>query len=377
MIRSIILDVRNLFAVLFILAFAAAAARASDTYLLLSHDPFFLEEISAYAETVYSRGRGRLVELKVPASQVPPELMDLLRPFSASDLHYAPARRPVSRQPDPFILAVTSKADTEMFKRYTRTITLTGRRSTRQLDAAQGSGNRIAADFIADTLGGLGYSVETQCYRDRKKDKECNVIGRRLSGRPGARAILVVAHFDSVGHNNAGADDNASGAAGLLEMARVLAGFDSEHDLIFLAANGEETGILGSKACARLMKASGELARVDWAINMDMIAWNRNGSFDIETNREFSAYADWVASMAYTYTALKPNISMPAWGSDHVPFLDAGIPTYLSIESWEQHNPCYHRSCDTLDSLSWDYAMDIVRLNLAVVAARASLTPLR
>ena len=62
---------------------------------------------------------------------------------------------------------------------------------------------------------------------------------------------------------------------------------------------------------------------------------------------------------------------------DHVPFLEAGIPTYLSIEHWENHNPCYHKACDKMDSLSWDYASDIVRLNLAVVAGKAALTPVK
>jgi Zn-dependent M28 family amino/carboxypeptidase len=182
--------------------------------------------------------------------------------------------------------------------------------------------------------------------------------------------------MDSVGYENAGADDNASGAAGVLEMARVLAGYKSDHDFIFVTANGEENGITGGYACARILKASGELSRVAWAINMDMISWNKDGVLEIETNQEFSAHADWVGAQARLYTKLEPYIAMPAWGSDHVPFLEAGIPTYLSIEHWENHNPCYHRACDTMAALSWDYAADIVRLNLAVIAGKARLIPL-
>jgi len=218
--------------------------------------------------------------------------------------------------------------------------------------------------------------VERQCYKDRKADKECNIVARRKAVRPEAQAILIIGHMDSVGYENAGADDNASGSAGVLEMARILAGYKSDYDFIFVAANGEENGISGSYACAKKLKESGELSRVAWAINMDMISWNKDGILEIETNKEFTTYADWVGTQARLYTKLEPHIAMPAWGSDHVPFLEAGIPTYLSIEHWENHNPCYHKACDKMESLSWDYAADIVRLNLAVVAGKARLTPL-
>jgi Zn-dependent M28 family amino/carboxypeptidase len=183
--------------------------------------------------------------------------------------------------------------------------------------------------------------------------------------------------MDSVGHENAGADDNASGAAGVLEMARVLSAYKADHDLLFVAANGEENGIAGTYALAKKLKASGEMSKVAWAINMDMIAWNRDGIIEIETNKEFSAHADWVGAQARLYTKLEPHIAMPAWGSDHVPFLEAGIPTYLSIEHWENHNPCYHKACDKMEALSWDYAAEIIRLNLAVIAGKTRLTPLK
>ena len=183
--------------------------------------------------------------------------------------------------------------------------------------------------------------------------------------------------MDSVGFENAGADDNASGSAGVLEMAKVLSGYKADHDLIFVTANGEENGITGGYACVKKLKTTGELARLAWAINMDMIAWNRDGIIEIETNKEFSAHADWVGAQARLYTKLQPHIAMPAWGSDHVPFLEAGIPTYLSIEHWDDHTPCYHQACDKLESLSWNYASDIVRLNLAVIAGKTRLTPLK
>lgn len=351
-----------------------AGAVSGPSYLLLSHDPAFLGEVAKISETVYAKGRARLVKLTVPEGEVPAPVMALLRPASPADIRYSPAAAPADKSVDPAVLALLSGVNSSRLMGYADALTMTGRRGVRDLDASASSGNRIAADYIENALRGMGYATERHCYKDRKKDKECNILARSAAA-PGARTIAVVGHMDSVGHENAGADDNASGAAGVLEMARVLSAYKSDHNLLFIAANGEENGIAGTYALARKLKASGEMASIAWAINMDMIAWNRNGRVDIETNKEFSAHAEWVAGLASVYTRLKPNISIPAWGSDHVPFLEAGVPTYLSIESWEDHNPCYHQACDKMAPLSWDYAAEIVRLNLAVIAGKARLAP--
>ncbi|MEI7529473.1 MAG: M28 family peptidase [Elusimicrobiota bacterium] len=354
--------------------FAQPRAPAGPSYLLMSHDPAFLEEVAKVSAVTYSAGRTRVVKLTVPFAALTGEIAAKLREVSPEEIYNGPAAPGPGKTADPAVLAITSKADGARLMGYTDAITMAGKRSAAQLDLSAASGNRLAGDYIAGVFKDLGYAVERQCYKDRKADKECNIVARRAAGQ-GARTILIIGHMDSMGYEKAGADDNASGAAGVLEMARVLAGYRSDHAFIFVTANGEENGITGGYACAKKLKESGELARVDWAINMDMIAWNKDGVLEIETNKEFSAHADWVGAQARLYTKLEPHIAMPAWGSDHVPFLEAGIPTYLSIEHWENHNPCYHKACDKMDSLSWDYASDIVRLNLAVVAGKPPLRP--
>ena len=367
-------------AILFFLFTAALPAQTpahagGPSYLLLSQDPVFLETISAFSSTVYAAGRTRLVKLSMPLSDLPPELASKVRAVSPDEVYNGPAARGVQKAADPAVLALLAKVDSRRLMGYASAITATGKRSAAQLDLSAASGNRLAMDYIAGSFKAMGYAVERQCYKDRKADKECNIVARRRSGLAGAKTILVIGHMDSVGFENAGADDNASGSAGVLEMAKVLSFYKTGHDLTFVAANGEENGITGGYACAKKLKESGELSRVEWAINMDMISWNKDGVLELETNKEFSAYAEWAGSLARLYTKLEPHIAMPAWGSDHVPFLEAGIPTYLSIEHWENHNPCYHKACDKLDTLSWDYAADIVRLNLAVIAGKTPLTP--
>lgn len=353
-----------------------AMAATGPDYLLTSQDPAFLESLAPFSETVYSSGRTRLVRLTVPLKELPPGLGEHLRPVSPGEVYNAPAPRGEEKAQDPSVLALLEKIDSRRLAGYAESIVMAGKRGVAGLDLSAASGNRLAMDYIAAKFGEMGYQVERQCYKNRKADKECNVVARRKAGPAGAKALLVIGHMDSVGHENAGADDNASGTAGVLEMAKVLSSYKSDHDLIFVTANGEETGIAGGYACAKKLKESGELSRIAWAINMDMIAWNRDGILEIETNKEFSAHAEWVGAQTRLYTKLEPYIAMPAWGSDHVPFLEAGIPTYLSIEHWSDHNPCYHKTCDKLEALSWDYAVQLLRLNLAVAAGKTRLTPL-
>lgn len=352
-----------------------AAAAGGPSYLLLSQDPAFLNIMEGFSSTVYSAGRTRVIELTIPISELPPELASKIRLVSPGEIYNGPAARGFQKAADPAVLSVLSKVDSARLMGYAGDITAAGKRSAAQLDISAASGNRLAADYIAAAFKEMGYAVERQCYKDRKADKECNIIARKKAGTAGAKTILVIGHMDSVGFENAGADDNASGSAGVLEMAKVLSGYKAGHDLIFVTANGEENGITGGYACAKKLKETGELSRVEWAINMDMISWNKDGILELETNKEFSDYAQWVGSLARLYTKLEPHIAMPAWGSDHVPFLEAGIPTYLSIEHWENHNPCYHKACDKMETLTWDYAADIVRVNLAVIAGKTALKP--
>lgn len=105
-------------------------------------------------------------------------------------------------------------------------------------------GGRRAADFVARELAAAGYEVLRQEVRAGAE----NVVGIK---RGGPRAVIVSAHHDHLGVDadgtvHAGADDNASGVAVLLAIARSRAAVDYEHTLIFLSTGAEEDGLVGS-----------------------------------------------------------------------------------------------------------------------------------
>jgi Zn-dependent M28 family amino/carboxypeptidase len=178
--------------------------------------------------------------------------------------------------------------------------------------------------------------------------------------------IIVEAHLDSVGKSYAGADDNASGIAGLLMIARRIVKSSPDKSFIFFATNGEEQGLHGAKYFVKKLEKENLIKDVKFVINMDMIGYNESNTLvDIETDKKFLALAKWMSDLTHTYTSLTPNITTPAWGSDHVPFINKNIPTLLTIEHWKTKTPCYHARCDLPDHLSYDYAVDIIKLNIA------------
>jgi len=184
----------------------------------------------------------------------------------------------------------------------------------------------------------------------------------------------VTAHLDSVnlaGGADApapGADDNGSGSAGLLEMARILADFDGRHDLRFILFGGEEQGLFGSRRYVGTLSTA-ERARIQAVVNMDMI-----GSLNSSTRSVLLEGApvarrvmDGLTRAAATYTALTVERSLNPFASDHVPFIDAGVAAVLTIEGADNANTAIHSERDTLDEITYDFALEILRMIVAFV----------
>jgi Zn-dependent M28 family amino/carboxypeptidase len=228
---------------------------------------------------------------------------------------------------------------------------------------------------MRQTLGDLGYVVRYQKVAVGGRSSRNVIAERRGQAAAGSRQVVIVtAHLDSInlaGGASApapGADDNGSGSAGLLEMARVLAAA-GRHDLRFILFGGEEQGLFGSRRYVQTLTA-GERARIRAVVNMDMI-----GSLNSTTRSvllEGAALAqrvlDGLARAAATYTALTVERSLKPFASDHVPFIDAGIPAVLTIEGSDNTNTAIHSERDTINRISYDFALEILRMNVAFVA---------
>jgi Zn-dependent M28 family amino/carboxypeptidase len=186
---------------------------------------------------------------------------------------------------------------------------------------------------------------------------------------------MVTAHLDSINQEGTaasqapGADDDGSGSAGVIEIARALKDKTGVHDLVFILFGGEEQGLFGSKHFVRSLSAD-ERSKVRAVVNMDMIGTLNTPvpTVLLEGRALSQAMLDGLAAAAATYTTLAVETSVNAANSDHVSFLDKGIPAVLTIEGADSTNDEIHTARDTLDRVNFDLALEILRMNTAFVA---------
>ncbi|MDP6528577.1 MAG: M28 family peptidase [Gemmatimonadota bacterium] len=221
-----------------------------------------------------------------------------------------------------------------------------------------------------------------------------NVIGTWPSATPNAGAVLVTAHYDAIGLRSdavelcetartvpvpgcdcdagadailanphcswnwrydaaPGADDNASGISCLLECARILAAGNVafDFDLLFVAFQGEELGLLGSAAFADSLAAEG--TPVHAVLNMDMVGFNAlTNRLDVVANEGSEWLADYIIDTAQQFVPelqATKNVAFFA-RSDHASFWSAGMDAILLTEDMEIPYPQYHTFMDTWEN---------------------------
>ncbi len=183
-----------------------------------------------------------------------------------------------------------------------------------------------------------------------------NLIGVIRGTRYGDRFIVVTAHYDHVGVRNRqvynGADDNASGVAGLLAVAVHFSREKPQHSLLIAALDAEEEGLQGAKALLRDPPVPVDAMTID--INMDMIGRDpRNRLFAVGTYY-FPFLKPYLEHAAQPPVTLLFGHDTPGaqaratrenedWtdDSDHYAFHEAGIPwIYFGVEDFDQlHKP--------------------------------------
>lgn len=174
--------------------------------------------------------------------------------------------------------------------------------------------------------------------------------------------IVISAHFDHLGVNGSGvvyhgADDNASGTACVLAMAKYFQAHKPKYSVIFALWDAEEVGLKGSDYFVNNLPAGLDLTKIKFNLNMDMIARSDNSSIwacGIYHYPAFKYLVDSVQGKA-TFTALKSGYDKPTdpqdWTylSDQGSFHKKGIPfLYLGVED----HPDYHKTSDTYDKVN-------------------------
>ena len=197
-----------------------------------------------------------------------------------------------------------------------------------------------------------------------------------------ANTIVIGAHYDHLGYNedkNAldtghvihnGADDNASGTAALLEIARLLQKKSpARNNYLFLHFSGEELGLLGSKYWIENPTMTGS---INYMINMDMV-----GRYDTSHKLTVGGYgtsSKWNTIWKAANTPLIVKFDSTGSGpSDHASFYRAGIPVQFFFTG---SHPDYHKASDDADKINYEATAQIVTLAYQMMGITDSMPKL-
>ncbi len=237
------------------------------------------------------------------------------------------------------------------------------------------------AEYIERQFAALGYKPKRHAYEVRG----VNVanIEAELAGSGKAEQILIIgAHYDTI-PGSPGANDNTSGVAALLELARLLSAVKPERTLRFVAFVNEEppffmTEQMGSRVYARRCKERGE--RIIGMISLETIGYysdvkgSQNYPFPLNlfypTTGNFVGFAANTASASFLKEVIglfRTHARIPSEGgavpeaitgigwSDHWSFWQEGYAALMVTDSALYRYPHYHSANDTPDKL--DYAL--------------------
>lgn len=247
--------------------------------------------------------------------------------------------------------------------------------------------NEMAREYIIEELRTSGintlYADFTEEFRFQSRREGKTLVGKNVIGFvPGTvskKIIVITAHFDHVGIGKAtvegdsifnGADDNASGTAALLELAKYFVENPPKHSMLFAALDGEEMGLQGARAIVADFPF--DLDQIALNINMDMISRNEKGELYASGtyhNPELKSILE--EASAGKKPQLKFGHDLPGTGSDdwtkssdHGAFFEKGIPhIYFGVEDHED----YHKQSDEFKNIDPQFFIDATNLILSCV----------
>lgn len=249
-------------------------------------------------------------------------------------------------------------------------------------------GHFLIKEYIRQEFSIFG-QVESHFFEIKGKSYENLVL--KLNNNLSNPSILIGAHYDTV-PGSPGADDNGSGVAVLLELARIFSEKPQQnYPIQFVAFDLEEYGLLGSRAYAKKLKEQQQPLRLMFCLEMLGYCDHRPNS------QRYPAGLKYFYPSTGNFIALVGNIKatldlrklsqsirqtvpcewlpVPLRGypipdtrrSDHVPFWDLGYNAIMVTDTANMRNPYYHSPKDTLETLDLDFLTQVCQgLALAI-----------
>jgi hypothetical protein len=308
---------------------------------------------------------------QIPEYYLPPDKR--LRPDIPLVAAEMKARKWTGALPDKFIAALVTRVSQTNLQNWITELSAFHTRHTKSPYIAQ------VGTWLVNQFKSFGYTDVTKHPYTKDGYQLDNVVCTKPGIGNIGKVFIVCGHFDCIMENSAnatarapGADDNATGIAAILEMARILAKVQLDDTIQFVAFSGEEQGFWGSTAYTKYVQANN--INVHRLINLDMIGYppadfaiivERDVGNQVASNDQASQnFGNVMAQMAADYTSM-PVLLGPIFQSDYMPFEAGGYVVIGAYEGGE--NPNYHHSTDTSASVDLAYVADVTRMTLATI----------
>lgn len=352
-------------------------------YLVVQRGSGFRDE---FPEADVLRRDGQFDLVLVPKDRSVPRIgsrytaRELLPAFEPQVIYEEPEAPP--EEVDPWIVARLAEVTPACIEAHVRAL------SGFQTRLSWSPGFRKAAERAGGELKGAGATVTEQEFAvfdtkggpsPKKLGDSFNLIADWLPDRK--QRVYLTAHLDSVndgdGPNDVtapapGANDNASGVAAILCVARIVGGLlrsggvTSEHGLRVVLFGGEEQSRSGSIWHFQQLQLASNTASVFCVLNLDMIAYHAPGDAGAATNARVCGSDHYLrtrlARLGGVYTGLTMEASGELIHSDHISF--KGRAAVCSTHK-SKYDCCYHSKSDLPDGLDYSLVAEIARMNLA------------
>lgn len=260
--------------------------------------------------------------------------------------------------------------------------------------ALREGGNLEVAEYISQRLNNYGVTAAVDSFYQTGnhwlgghfEQYFYNVKGILEAPHPVDDSIVIIGgHLDAISYNAAyqllnyapGADDNASGVAVMIEIARIfhLHNFAPNRDIHFMGYDGEELGLFGGYADA--LKRNEAHEKVAIMLNNDMVSFQPDDDWKL-TLHWYDNATDLVlraAEICSQYTDIEPFIpteeeNTNARASDSYAYYEYGFRPVFAIE--HTFSTSYHTDHDVVDSNNYPYHAHVTRYNLAMLYNFAS-----
>ena len=235
----------------------------------------------------------------------------------------------------------------------------------------------LVGEYIYNELTNTGLPVEYISWSFNEYSGK-NIVATHQGSGSAEGIVIVCAHYDSI-DISPGADDDASGVAIVLMLAKIMSNYSFNSTIKFILFSGEEQGKFGSKVYAKNAKENGD--NIVGVLALDKVGYAVTEYAGQRVVHHSNVRSDWMVDISvemaekyYEYIGLEILRWSEDTGSDHHAFVKEGFSGTDFVRY--AINPYYHTSEDIIEHMNMTYLTKVCNLTIATLSTIACLNPI-